>query len=51
MREPVGCDGGEVEDEIVVDELFGMFSETLLVLKRSYSTAARDRLTEMNVDR
>ena len=51
QREPVGCNGGEVEDEIVIDELFGMFSESLLLLKRSYCTAACDRLTEMYVDR
>jgi len=50
-KKPVRCNGGEVKDEIVVYELFGMFSETLLVLKRSYRTAACDRLTEMNVDR
>ena len=49
--EPVGGDGSEVEDEVVVDELFRVFGETLLLLKRSYCTAACDRLTEMNVDR
>ena len=50
-RKPVGCDCGEVEDEIVINELFRMFNETLLMLKRSNCTAARDRLAEMNVDR
>ena len=50
-RKPVGCNCGEVEDEIVIDKLFRMFNETLLMLKRSNCTAARDRLAEMNVDR
>ena len=35
----------------MIDKLFGMFSESLLLLKRSYCTAACDRLTEMYVDR
>jgi len=51
LWEPVGGDGSEVEDEVMVDELFRVFGETLLLLERSYCTAARDRLTEMNVDR
>jgi len=36
---------------IVVDKLFGLISETLLLLKRSYCAAACERLAEMNVDR
>ena len=35
----------------MVDKLVGMFSESLLLLKRSYCTATGDRLAEMNVDR
>jgi len=50
-EKPVGGDCCEVEDEIVVDKLVGMLSETLLMLKRSYCAAACDRFTEMNVDR
>ena len=50
-EEPVGRDGGEVEDEVVIDKLVGTFNEALLLLKRSYCTATCDRLTEMNVDR
>jgi len=36
---------------IVVDNLFGLVTETLLLLKRSYCAAACERLAEMNVDR
>ena len=44
---PVRNDSSEVEDEIVVDKVFGVSSESLLLLKGSNSAASGYCLTEM----